>query len=82
VLAAVGFLIPVMWGILWGAQHMDPGRLGILLQLEAIVGIASAALLTDEPFGLVEVLGSALVISAGIADVLGERRAGQTGQDS
>jgi drug/metabolite transporter (DMT)-like permease len=61
---------------------MDPGRLGILLQLEAIVGIASAALLTDEPFGLVEVLGSALVISAGIADVLGERRAGQTGQDS
>ncbi|MDX1576292.1 MAG: EamA family transporter, partial [Kiloniellales bacterium] len=30
VLAAVGFLIPVMWGILWGAQHMDPGRLGIL----------------------------------------------------
>ena len=73
-LAAVGFLIPVMWGILWGAQHLDPGRLGILLQLEAIVGITSAAVLTDEPFGLVEGLGTALVIGAGLADVLGDRR--------
>jgi drug/metabolite transporter (DMT)-like permease len=61
---------------------MDPGRLGILLQLEAIVGIASAGVLTDEPFGLVEALGSALVICAGVADVLGDRRAGLTGANS
>ena len=74
VLTAVGFLIPVMCGLLWGAGHMDPGRLGILLQLEAIVGIFSAALLTDEPFGLVESLGTLLVIGAGVADVVGDRR--------
>jgi len=36
---------------------MDPGRLGVLLQMEAVVGIGSAAVLTDEPFGLVELLG-------------------------
>jgi drug/metabolite transporter (DMT)-like permease len=74
-----------MWGILWGARHMDPGRLGILLQLEAIVGIASAAILTDEPFGLVESLGTVLVIGAGVADILGDRRtprAGMTAGDS
>ena len=82
VLAALGFLIPVMWGILWGARHMDPGRLGILLQLEAIVGIASAAILTDEPFGLVESLGTVLVIGAGVTDILGDRRAGMTAGDS
>lgn len=73
-LTAVAFLIPIMCGLLWGSQRMDPGRLGILLQLEAIVGILSAAVLTDEPFGLVEILGALLVIGAGVADVLGDRR--------
>jgi len=82
VLAALGFLIPVMWGILWGARHMDPGRLGILLQLEAIIGIASAAILTDEPFGLVESLGTVLVIGAGVADILGDRHPRVTAGDS
>ncbi len=72
-LAAIGFLIPVMWGLLWGAAHIDPGRLGILLQLEAVIGIGSAALLTDEPFGWVEALGTVLVISAGLVDVFGGR---------
>ncbi len=71
--AAVGFLIPVMWGLLWGSKHIDPGRLGVLLQLEAVVGIGSAALLTDEPFGLVELLGTVLVVAAGLVDVLGDR---------
>ncbi|HEX9699756.1 MAG TPA: DMT family transporter [Acidobacteriota bacterium] len=74
VLTAVAFLIPVMCGLLWGSQRIDPGRLGILLQLEAIVGILSAAVLTEEPFGLVEILGAVLVIGAGAADVLGDRR--------
>jgi drug/metabolite transporter (DMT)-like permease len=73
VVAAVAFMIPVIWGLLWGAKHLDPGRLGILLQMEAVVGIGSAALLTDEPFGAVEVLGTLLVIGAGVADVLGSR---------
>lgn len=73
IIGAAAFMIPVMWGLLWGAKHLDPGRLGILLQMEAVVGIGSAALLTDEPFGMVEVLGTALVIGAGVADVLGTR---------
>ena len=67
------FLIPVTWGLLWGARHLDPGRMGILLQMEAIVGIGSAALLAGEPFGLAEAAGSVLVISAGVTDVLGHR---------
>ena len=45
VLAAAGFLIPVMWGVYWGSRNVDPGRLGILLQIEAVAGITSAALL-------------------------------------
>ncbi|WP_422373201.1 DMT family transporter [Hoeflea sp.] len=78
VLAAAGFMIPVMWGLLWGSKHIDPGRLGILLQMEAVIGIGSAALLTDEPFGLVEIAGTLLVVGAGVVDVVGENTRGRT----
>jgi drug/metabolite transporter (DMT)-like permease len=69
VLMAVGMLIPVMWGLYWGSYYVDPGRLGILLQLEAVVGISSAALLAGEPFGSREAVGALLVISAGLVEV-------------
>ena len=75
-LMAVVFLIPVMGGIYWGSGQVDPGRLGILLQLEAVVGIVSAALLANEVFGIREALGAVLVISAGLAEVLGSRHNG------
>lgn len=74
VLIAVGFLIPVMWGIYWGSRHVDPGRLGILLQIEAVVGIGSAALFAGEPFGLRQAIGAVLVISAGLVEVFGNKR--------
>jgi drug/metabolite transporter (DMT)-like permease len=73
-LIAVGFLIPVMSGVYWGSQHVHPGRLGILLQIEAVVGIGSAALLAAEPFGLRQAIGAVLVISAGLVEVLGNQK--------
>ena len=48
--------------------------LGILLQMEAVVGIGSAAILTDEPFGVPEISGTVLVLGAGVAEVLGSTR--------
>ena len=62
-------LIPAMWGQYWGSRYVDPGRLGILLQLEAVVGIGSAALFAGERFGVREFLGTALIISAGLMEV-------------
>jgi drug/metabolite transporter (DMT)-like permease len=44
-----------------------------LLQIEVVVGIASAALLTEELFGFVELLGALLVIGAAVVDVLGSQ---------
>ncbi|MCB0163613.1 MAG: DMT family transporter [Anaerolineae bacterium] len=73
VLMAVGILIPAMWGIYWGSRYVDPGRLGILLQLEAVVGIGSAALLAGEPFGLQEAIGAVFVIGAGLIEVLANK---------
>jgi drug/metabolite transporter (DMT)-like permease len=73
VLMAVGILIPAMWGLYWGSRFVDPGRLGILLQLEAVVGIGSAALLAGEPFGSREAVGGMLVISAGLIEVVANK---------
>jgi drug/metabolite transporter (DMT)-like permease len=74
VLVAVAFLIPIMWGIYWGSRYVDPGRLGILLQIEAVVGITSAALFAGEPFGVRQAIGAVLVISAGLVEVIGNRK--------
>ena len=81
VLTAVTFLIPVMWGIYWGSRHVDPGQLGILLQIEAVVGICSAALFAGEPFGLRQAIGAILVIAAGSVEVAanGEGRSNKVG---
>ncbi len=73
-LIAAGFLIPVMSGIYWGSSRVDPGRLGILLQIEAVMGIGSAALLAGEPFGARQAIGAALVVSAGLVEVIGNAR--------
>ncbi len=63
ILMSVCFLIPIMWGLYWGSKYVDPGRLAILFQFEAIIGIGSAALLTGEPFGIREMTGALLVLS-------------------
>ena len=72
-LIAVVFMIPVIWGLYWGNRSVDPGRLGILLQLEAVVGTGSAAILTNEPFGWREATGALLVIGAGLIEVIANR---------
>jgi len=69
VLMAAGIMLPAMWGLYWGSRYVDPGRLGILLQIEAVVGIGSAALFAGEPFGWREAIGSLFVIGAGLVEV-------------
>lgn len=77
-LAVAGlFLIPVMWGLLWGAKHVDPGRLGILFQIEAVVGIGSAAVLASEPFGWAEATATCLIVGASVLDVFGSTGKGR-----
>ncbi len=73
ILMSVCLIIPMMWALLWASQFIDPGRLGILLQMEAIVGITSAALFAGEPYGLRELTGTLLVLSAGLVDIYGHR---------
>ena len=54
---------------IWPTTMLSPARVGILFMAEVIVGVGSAATLTDEPFGLREALGTVLIVCAGIAEV-------------
>ena len=73
IVAAVIFFVPPNFLVLWAAQRLDPGRVGILLTTEVLVGAVSAAFLSGEAFGPAELAGTAFIISAGLVEVLGRR---------
>jgi drug/metabolite transporter (DMT)-like permease len=54
---------------------MSPARASMLLMLEVLVAIGSAAWLAGEPVGLNKILGGALILSAGLVDAWGSARA-------
>ncbi len=64
------FLLPGLFLTIWPATVLSPARVGILFMFEAIVGVGSAALLTEEIFGLREVVGTVLIISAGVTEMI------------
>ena len=70
------FVLPAMFLVFWGAARLSPGRVGILLMGEVVVGVVSAAIMTDEPFGAREIIGSLLVIGAGLIEVSRQQPAG------
>jgi drug/metabolite transporter (DMT)-like permease len=65
-LAAFGtlWMLPVVWLTIFGASHLGPGRVAIFLMFEIVVGLTTASLLTDEPFGLRELIGAVLISGA------------------
>ena len=74
-LAALVWLLPTTWLLLWGARFLEPGRVSLLLLFEVAVAALSAALLANEPFGLREGLGCVLILAAGAMEGAAELRA-------
>jgi len=70
---AILMIIPINFVALWSAKHLSPARVSLIFAIEAVIGIASAALLLDEPFGWREAVGSVLVIGSTLVDVLWHR---------
>ena len=58
------WMLPVVWLTIFGASRLGPGRVAIFLMFEIVVGLTTASLLTDEPFGLRELIGAALITGA------------------
>jgi len=67
------YVVPMLFLTIWPATLLTPGRIGILLMSDALVGVISAAALAGEPFGLREVLGTILIVGAATVEVLGQR---------
>jgi drug/metabolite transporter (DMT)-like permease len=76
-LIALGML-PITYLTIWPATLLSPGRVGMLLMVEVLVGVASAAMLTDESFGFREMAGALLIVSAGVVEVLRQQKIGNS----
>ena len=69
-LATAVYLFPMMALTLWPATILTPARVGLLLLSEVLVGVSSAAMFAGEPFGLRELAGSLLIVTALLTEVL------------
>lgn len=65
--------VPPNFLVLWAAQRIDSGRVGILLMTEVVVGALTAALFSGEHFGFAELAGTLLIICAGLVEIFGRR---------
>ena len=66
--------LPTIYLIMWGSQILSPTRVLLLLMTEVFCGVLSAALLSGEPIGLTQIIGTGLIISAALIDALGSRQ--------
>lgn len=71
----VVFVMPVLLLTLWSALRLAPATLTFLLTAEILSGVISAALLLDEPFGVLQALGAAAIILAAMVEVFPGLRA-------
>ncbi|MDJ0779186.1 MAG: DMT family transporter [Gammaproteobacteria bacterium] len=71
--------LPVCYLTIWPASVLSPVRVGMLLMIEVVVGVISAAMLTVEPFGPREIGGTLLILLAGVVEIARQQRiAGST----
>ena len=61
---------PILYLVIWCAQRLSPGRVGILMMSEVLVAGISAPLLAGEVLTLQEFFGAVLIIGAGVLEVL------------
>jgi len=62
------YLVPVSAITLWGATQIPPALMSFLLTLEIIAAVASSAILLGERFGLIEFLGTILIIAGALVE--------------
>lgn len=63
----------LMGGLMWAATKLEPARVGILLMAELLIAPLTAAVVAGERLASAELLGGALVLVAGILEVVPAR---------
>lgn len=69
ILFAAIYTLPMLYLTIWPVRLISPARVGILLMGEVVVGVGSAALLSGEPFGAREAVGTILILSAAVVEI-------------
>ena len=67
---SIFYFIPTGIVILWAPSKLGAGLCSILFLTEIVVGVISSSILTDEPFGWREIVGSSMIILGGILAVV------------
>ena len=70
IVLSIFYFIPTGIVILWAPTQIGAGICSILFLSEILVGVISSSILTDEPFGWRQILGSSLIIIGGILAVI------------
>ena len=65
--------LPSQFLLFWGVRRISPVRTGILLMTELISGVVTAAWLSGDPITWQQAVGGALIVGAGLGDVLTNR---------
>lgn len=63
-------VIPGAYAAFWGAPHLNPGVVGLLMMTEISVGVGTAAIWANEPFGVRELVGVILITLAGLSEFI------------
>ena len=67
---SVFYFIPTAIVILWAPSKLGAGLCSILFLAEIVVGVISSSILTNEPFGWREIVGSSMIVLGGILAVV------------
>ena len=67
---SVFYFIPTGIVILWAPSKLGAGLCSILFLSEIVVGVISSSILTEEPFGWREAVGSSLIVIGGVLAVV------------
>ena len=70
--------LPTIYLLMWGSQILSPTRVLLLLMTDVFCGVISAALLSGEPIGTSQIIGTGLIMSATVIDALGYPQNGPT----
>lgn len=63
-------ILPSGFASIFAPSRLNPGIVGLLFMTEIVVAAISAAILSGEPFGLREMIGLPLILSAGLVEPL------------
>jgi drug/metabolite transporter (DMT)-like permease len=64
------WVLPGLLLSFWAAARLSPTRASMLFMAEVVVGVVTAAIWTDYPFGWREAVGGIIIVSAGVIEIL------------